>query len=258
VKTLGIIGTGLIGASVGLRARAFARVLGCDRDGEAVAAALERGAIDAIAEREKLYETCDAIVIATPLHATCTELRSISGVDGRWRLLTDVASVKSTVVQAARGVKNFVASHPLAGSAARGPRFADESLFEGRTWAYVPSGNPACEAEFQAFVRLLGARPLALDAAEHDAEVAITSHLPQLLAFLAASQIEGIERGPELCGPAGREILRLASSSFELWREIFEANARNVAAGGRNFAESVIRACNELEAGSLPSPPTCI
>lgn len=227
---LGIVGTGLIGASIGQRARQSGmHVAGFDV-GPAAKEALEREAIDEIVTRERLYATCDSVVIAAPVEATCAELESLRGTAGAWKLLIDVASVKRPTVQAGKGVPNFVATHPLAGNEGSGPSCASADLFEGRTWAYVPSGNERRDARFQDFVRAFGAHPHAIDATRHDEIVALTSHLPQLLASLLAPRIrEGGREAEMLCGPAGREILRLGESNPALWREIFAANADRIA-----------------------------
>jgi prephenate dehydrogenase len=245
MPSLGIVGTGLIGASIGLRAKKNGmRVVGFDI-ADAAREALGRGAIDEMVTREQLYASCEFVAIAAPVEATCSELRSLSGLMLPWQLLIDVASVKRVVVKAADGVRNFVATHPLAGNEGHGPSCASANLFDGCAWAYVPSGNDL-DARFEDFARSFGAQPFAVGARRHDEVVALTSHLPQLVAFELAPRIRA--GGPEaelLCGPAGREILRLGESNPELWREIFAANADRIEIEAASLCESLARASTE-------------
>ena len=252
-KTLGIVGTGLIGASIGLRARELGMfVLGHDVT-DAVQEAKRRGAIDEVAGRDQLYESCNYIAIATPVRTACSELRRLRDVAPTWDLLIDVASVKRPIVEAASGLRNFVATHPLAGNEGSGPARASADLFRERTWAYSPSGDALLDRGFETIARALGANPLPVIAERHDAIVAVTSHLPQLLAFLLSSRIrESGEDARALCGPAGLEILRLGDSSPDLWREIFEANADLVVPSARALCESLTGACDALSPGRAP------
>jgi prephenate dehydrogenase len=254
VNRLGIVGGGLIGTSIGLRARQRGTVVyGYDTRSEAAERALERGAFDEVVERERIFSECDTIVLAIPVAAICRELERIRTLAPAWQLLVDVGSVKEEIQRAAAGVANFVGTHPLAGSEARGPDGARADMFEGRTWIVIPSGDAGCDERARNFVRTLGARPLMMAASEHDAALAVTSHLPQLLAFLLAPRI--IANGAEaerLCGPAGLEILRLGRSDRQLWAEIFSANADRVAINGRALAAALVDACDVLKTGSFP------
>jgi prephenate dehydrogenase len=240
MPSVGIIGTGLVGSSVGLRARREGyHVSGFD-SGAAAIEALELGALDEIGGREHIYRSCDLVVIATPIAAACRELELLRAREPAWKLLIDVASVKRPIVKAGEGVRNFVATHPLAGNEGSGPKRASALLFDGRTWAYVPSGEGALDLRFAEFARALGAQPYAIAAQRHDEVVALTSHLPQLVALLLARRIR--EAGPEaesLCGPAGREILRLGAPRPELWNEIFAANADTIAPEVTKLRESL-------------------
>lgn len=248
MRALGIVGTGLIGASIGLRARHDGtRVLGFDADENAAAAALALGAIDETVERERLYRECSVVVIATPPRATCEELTALRGRAPAWDVLLDVASVKRLVVASATGVGNFVASHPLAGSEGSGPQAARADLFAGRRWAYVPSGDEKLDARLREFISRMGADSFPCDGARHDRIVAVTSHVPQLAARLAARRIREIADDYEqYCGPAARELLRLSRSPEALWDEILAENAVEVKAEGTALAQSILAACRQL------------
>lgn len=254
MKHLGILGTGSIGASIGLRTRRNGTyVSGYDVRSAAAEQAREIGAIDEIADREKIFEKCDTVVLATPVAATCGELERAREIRATWDLMIDVASVKKPVCDAARGIANFVGTHPLAGSETSGPIGARTDMFEGRAWVVTPCGDAVAEKRAHDFVSSLGAQSLAVSAEEHDAVLALTSHLPQLLAFLLAPRIlAGEEDAKRFCGPAGLEILRLGRSNRRLWDEIFAANAEHVAVEGRALAAALVDACDALKSGTFP------
>lgn len=229
---VGIIGTGLIGASIGLAARSREwEILGFDDDAAATAGALEAGAIDRLAEREEIYANCDVVVLAMHVNATLAEIRALrTQAFSDEQLVIDVASVKDGITRTGAGISAFVPTHPMAGGERRGPAAARSDLFNGRTWCYVPTADDRRTAAARAFIAELGAEPVAVDALEHDRIVALTSHVPQLIAFAFTQCVnERAVHDPELvealCGPVARELLRLGRSSQPMWDEIFAANA---------------------------------
>ena len=245
---LGVIGTGMIGASIGLAARAHGwEVIGYDVFAFAQQKALDNGAIDEIVTHEELYERSDFIVVAAHAGASVEEVSSL-----RSRLLRDdqcvidVASVKAPIARAAAGAAAFVPTHPMAGSERSGPNAARADLFEGRTWIYIPTADKGRTERARAFITSLGATAVAVPSAEeHDRIVALTSHLPQLIAYAfterlaALREAYGAERVDALCGPAARELLRLGRSSPQMWNDIFAANGANVEAEFRSLVESL-------------------
>jgi prephenate dehydrogenase len=252
-KVLGIFGVGLIGGSIGLGARRNGlHVIGYDSDPSALEQARVAGAIDAVATLEELPCLVDVLVIAAHLGATLAEIERLrERNDANCALILDVASVKTPVVVAARGLKNFVASHPMAGSERSGASNARGDLFDGRPWAFVPTGDAQLDARACGFIVSLGGLPLAVGAEEHDRIVAVTSHVPQVVAYRYARLLHE-ERGAEqLCGPAARELLRIASMDPAMWREIFSANAGNVEHDLRRLAAELEAAADELAAQRL-------
>jgi prephenate dehydrogenase len=124
----------------------------------------------------------------------------------------------------------------MAGSERSGPAAARADLFEGRTWLYDRSADARLVARLREVVELLGARPVAIDLAQHDRMVALTSHLPQLIAFAFADAVGDLGQPADAYfGPTARELLRLGASSRALWREIFDANAGEIAAALRSL-----------------------
>lgn len=235
---VGIFGVGAIGGSIGLRARANgAIVLGFDCDQSALDAARTLGAIDELVGRAELPHRVDVLVIAAHLEAALDEIVSLRGETGAFpELVLDVSSVKRPVVTAAQGLRNFVASHPMAGTQNSGVRAARADLFEERPWAYVPTRSAALDARAREFIGSLGGVPVAMSAEEHDRIVAITSHVPQVVAGSFARLLHGSEPGAErLCGPVARELLRISTMSDAMWRDVLAANAENVEQGLRRL-----------------------
>ena len=254
-RVTGIVGAGLIGGSVGMRVRRNGGfVVGYDPDAGALAQALEVGAIDMAATRDELYAQASTVVLAPHVDATIAELERLRNESPiRATLVIDVASVKRPIVEAAGTIANFVATHPMAGREKSGVRAARVDLFEAKTWAYVPTGDAQLDARARAFVASLGAAPLPIDAAEHDRIVALTSHAVQVLGWAFASRAR--PHDPDvlhaLAGTAARELVRLGSSPFPMWRDILAANAENAAPELRALGEALIGAAEAIESGTL-------
>jgi prephenate dehydrogenase len=241
---LGILGTGLIGASIGLRSRTRGvHVIGWDTRPDVALRARERDALDEVGEPAEIY-SCDTVVLAMPVKAVIDELRGPRIAASRATLILDVASVKTAIMAAGANLRQFVGTHPMAGSERSGPDSADAALFEDCNWAYVPTGASEIDARARAFITEMGARAIAIDAAEHDRTVARTSHVLQLLAWLVSARLG--EGDAQLTGPVARELQRIARSDRALWRDIFEANAVNVAAEARALAVALEEAAREL------------
>jgi prephenate dehydrogenase len=240
--TVGILGVGAIGGSIGLRARHNGTfVLGADRDASALDTALELGAIDSAATHDRLPYDCDVFVIATHLEPTLRQIECLARTrDATAALMMDVASVKVPVVRAARGLENFVATHPMAGTERSGVGAARADLFERRVWAHVPSGDPRLDQRVRVFIESMGAVPFAISADDHDRAVALTSHLPQLVAAAYAKLLRnGDDNIDMLRGPVASELLRISGMSFELWRDILRVNAPNIEPQFRKLIEEL-------------------
>ncbi|HET8606369.1 MAG TPA: prephenate dehydrogenase/arogenate dehydrogenase family protein [Gaiellaceae bacterium] len=240
---LAVIGTGLIGASVALaakRAGAAERVAGWDLDGDALATATERGAVDeAAATPEEAVAGAELVVVAAPIAQLPGAVEAVLAAAGT-ATVTDVGSTKSAVCAAAGGSERFVGGHPIAGAEARGPGAAKAELFEGATWFLTPlaATDPGRYRQVHGFVGALGAVPVAVDPAAHDRLVALTSHVPHVLANLIVNQAGGqrIEGHEPLAAAGGslRDMTRVAGANPGIWIDIFLDNA---AAIGHALAE---------------------
>lgn len=246
-----IVGTGLIGTSVALAVRAAepdVRVLLADLDTGAVRTAVARGAGEAHSG-----ERADHVLLAVPPsyvgEAASTWARHAS-------TLSDVSSVQSHV-QAdieTRGLATvWCGSHPMAGRERGGPEAAEPDLFRGRTWVLCPSDATSSTAQSAAawLAATCGARTVLRTAAEHDAAVAVVSHLPQLVASsLAAALAEVPLARTELAGPGLLDTTRIAGSPPALWSDLVRANAEHVLPG----LDAVLRRLHELRGAADAGP----
>jgi prephenate dehydrogenase len=228
VHTAGILGTGLIGSSIGMGLRqAGWRVQAWDADPDSLSIAVERGAVDeAVPDEAAVGSSCDLLVIALPPAATCEAITRVEPDV----LAIDVAGVKSPVVAAAAG-QRFVGTHPMAGREVSGPRAATATLFNGAAWVITTDG--AAEGDMalvEGAVRSLGARPIRMTAEEHDELVAAISHVPQLLAAALVTEAVGSDGALDLAAGSFRDLTRVAASDPALWIEVLGANRAAVIA----------------------------
>lgn len=255
MMTIGIIGTGMIGGSIGIRARELGwRVIGYDANPEAAQEARVRGAIDEIVRREEMDERADVVVIAAHISGTLAEIERLRFTQPRKaRLIIDISSVKAPIVEAAQGVRNFVATHPMAGRERSGPSAAARDVFEGKTWLYIPTGDRELDWRAVEFIGAFGAIPVEADAVEHDRIVAVTSHLPQVIASLFATRLARPEvQVQAFLGPTAKELLRLSHSSVDMWRDILDSNRENIGVELRALAHDLEEAAAALESERLP------
>jgi len=240
-RRLAIVGTGLLGASVGLAARAagVAEVVGADNDRRELRDALELEAITSRARSvEEAAEGADLIVAATPV-------RSLAGVLVRAHVanpeavLTDVGSTKlhllAELQRSSTNLRRVIPGHPMAGSEERGARAARVDLFHGAAWVLTPAPHVDHQAlrRLTSFVRDLGGRPLMLDPELHDQVAAFASHLPQLAATAlmgAVAQVDSPAALRRLVASGFRDTTRVAASDPDLWVDICATNGPSIVA----------------------------
>ena len=231
------MGTGLIGASIGLAARraGFEHVAGWDPDETHLATAAERGAVEAAGDLRSALSGADLAVVAAPVAALPAQVRAVLDASSTSCTVTDVGSTKGAVVAAAAGESRFIGGHPICGSEARGPEWATGELFDSATWFLTPiaATEPERYKLLHGFVSALGAVPVAVDPEAHDRLVAVTSHLPHALANVLVNQA-GAARidGHEPLAAAGgslRDMTRVAGANPRIWVDIFLENRASLA-----------------------------
>ena len=231
-----VVGVGLIGGSLGmaLRQRGLAmEVVGIGRRPEALARAIERGAIDEFAtDFATGVAGADLIVLATPVAQILTDIERLAPLLTTGAVVTDVGSTKGEIVRAGEAFLSqaFVGSHPMAGSEKSGVDAGRADLFEGAVWAVTPTPRtpPENTAKIEALGAAVGSRIVTLAPDAHDNAVALTSHLPHVLAYalaaLAGGRSQTEPRLFDLAAGSFASATRVAHSSPELWRDIALSN----------------------------------
>ena len=245
-----VVGTGLIGASVGLALKAQGvAVLGWDADSAELKKALEIGAIDeALAGREDVLTPglADVYVLATPVLPILDWMQKLAPVLGESQLVTDVGSTKAEISLMAKELFNqpgrarFLPGHPMAGKESGGAELAEVLLFQGATWLFSPLGGEVSEleGEWRRLVAGMGAVVRDIDAARHDEVCAWVSHLPQMVSTALAALLEdtfagdpeGMEAVQAIGGRALRETTRLGASPYSMWRDVALTNTEAIGA----------------------------
>ena len=228
-RCVALLGTGLIGGSLGLalrRRQPDVEIVGFDP--ESAARAVARGACTRAAETiASAVEDADVVVLAATVGALPALLERAASVARPDALLTDVGSVKGPIGDAAArlGVSDrFVGGHPMAGAERGGIENADALLFENAVYVLCPSDGAAPPPALW-LVESVGARAVVVDAHRHDELVATVSHLPQLVAVALVETAAEVGADALALGAGGfRDMTRIASSPFGLWGDVFEAN----------------------------------
>jgi prephenate dehydrogenase len=234
LKTLAVIGVGLIGGSFAMalrRAGAVTNVVGYDRDASAMQLATELGVIDTAADSvSEAASGADLVLVAVPVRASAAVLRDVGLAIEAAAVVTDVGSTKGEIVRTARNelrerFARFVPGHPIAGRETSGVESANAELFRGARVVLTPGEATAGDAVelVRGAWEAIGARVAMMAAEEHDRIFAAVSHLPHLLAFALVSELAAREDAAELLGFAGggfRDFTRIAASSPEMWRDI--------------------------------------
>lgn len=234
-------------------------VTGYDADGRMLQEAMRRGAVQETAgSARELASLCDLVIVAVPVRAIPAVLSDIAGYLRPGTTVSDVGSVKTGIVEAARRVLpghcHFVGGHPLAGSEQRGVEFADPALFRDAYYVLTPTGD--CDAEaysrLHALITSLGARVIAMEPGLHDHAVSVISHLPHVTAMgLMNLALLRAEKHPLLALAAGgfRDVTRIAASDPALWLDILMENRVAVGESLQEFIDALRRVRELLREG---------
>lgn len=244
-KQITIIGTGLIGGSLGLALKAAGftgRIVGCDRqtvlDRARAMRAIDLGSEDPV----EAIQGSDLIVLATPVGAVIDLIERIGPLASPNALMTDVGSTKKEIVDRARSVfgenatRRFIGGHPMAGKEHSGLENAESRLFTNAVWLLTPQAGQEVDKgkikEYRDLLEGIGTRIIRLEPDRHDRLCAWISHLPQMISTaLAGALVEEFGANQDvhaIGGRALREMTRIAASPYSMWRDIAYTNAGNI------------------------------
>lgn len=253
---IAVIGPGLIGASLALamrEAKAAGEIVGYDQDKDVAARAEKIGVIDKAApDLAAALAGADLIVLSTPVGAIKPLCEALDAHAPKGALVIDVGSIKGAVAEAAQGLRDdimFVPCHPVSGTEQSGPEAGFASLFKERWCIMTPLARN--DAPYKAAVEkaaalwsAVGANVELMDAGHHDLALAVTSHLPHLIAFTlvgAADDIEAVNQSEIVKYSAGgfRDFTRIAASDPVMWRDVFLGNKEAVLEALARFSEEL-------------------
>lgn len=247
IERITIIGTGLIGTSVGLalHGAGFSGVIdGYDSSAAETAAAQRMGAIsEALADEAAVLAAAassDVVVLAVPVFAILDWMPKLARVMKPGQLVTDTGSTKLEITKAAGKSFGgdgaaFLPGHPMAGKESGGAALGEAALFQNAMWLFTPVSNvqTPLEEEWRSMVAKFGCRTMDLDAARHDVLCAWVSHLPQMVSTALSALLEdefgGAEDMRAIGGRALREMTRLGASPYSMWRDVAMSNTAPLA-----------------------------
>jgi prephenate dehydrogenase len=257
--TVVIVGTGLIGTSIGLALRGVRRAVHL-RDHvlshARVAEGLGAGTLEPAVSAE-----VDLVVVAVPPRALAPTIRHALQTYPR-ATVTDVGSVKAGILgelwDDTPGLERYVGSHPMAGSQHSGPITARADLFTDCTWVVTPHRRsaPTGVDRVRSAVRDCGAYDVVMDVEEHDRAVASVSHLPHLVSVLMAGQLTRVpDAHLRLAGQGLRDVTRVAGGDPRLWEQILAANSAAVLGELRSVYTDLGRLISAVEGQADSADP---
>ena len=251
-----VVGAGLMGSSIGLAARESgwdARIV--DESLERTARAV---AVTGLAQLDEQFSP-DIVVVATPPSTTALAVMDALRLYPK-SIVIDIASIKTEVINEVDtlGGQNvhYVPTHPMAGRSVSGAANARVDLFLDRRWVICPHSQTSRVVLdlVEKLVTDCGAIPIYMDPAAHDRSVSVTSHLPQVLSTLLASQLRRLTDAEiAVSGPGLRDMTRLASSDSSLWTDIVLSNNRHIYETLISFIDEASKFAEAVRSASAPA-----
>lgn len=238
-----IIGTGLIGGSLGLalkKQRLAGQVIGLSRHQKNARLAKKVGAIDGIGASLDVVADADLVILATPIDTIIDLALRIVKKLKKDCIVIDVGSTKERIVSKLSAlIPNFLGTHPLAGSEKKGIANLEDSIFKGSICIITPTikTNNYALNKVKLLWKKLGADIVILSAKKHDQILALTSHLPHAVAFSLINSIPDQCLG--LSSSGLRDTTRISSSDPNLWSEIFLSNRSNLLTALSSFQSNL-------------------
>ena len=251
-KTVAVIGTGLIGGSIGkalLAGRGCSKVIGIGRNRAKLRLALREKAVSSWSTDYSALKEADLVVICTPVGHIENIFEKIGANLKPGCIVTDAGSTKERIVKSSKKLPSgvfFVGSHPIAGSHKRGVGNSDGKMFRGTLCIVTPekSSDRKAVRAVTALWKQLGCRVILMSPAEHDRTLALTSHVPHFTAAaLCLAVLSGDKRRERVLGKGFLDTTRIAAGNPELWCEIASANKKNI----RDGIEAVISALRKIK-----------
>ena len=245
-----VIGLGLIGGSVAkdLKSRIFAdTIFGVDNNPVNAQLALDLKIVDEIVTLDEGIEKSDFILIATPVNATISILPHILDKISN-QIVTDLGSTKEKIVDSIKKHpkrKNFVASHPMAGTEFSGPAAAISGLFDGKTAILcdIENNHEHAVSLVKYMYNTLNMNIIEMSASSHDVHVAYVSHISHISSFALALTVMDIEEDEKnifnLASGGFESTVRLAKSSADMWSPIFVQNNKNILTALNNYIDKL-------------------
>lgn len=263
IERVAIIGLGLLGGSIGLAVKERApgiSTTGYDRDPDVRSRAAERQLVDAVcSDAAEAVADADLVILCVPVGAMEAAARDIASALPSHAIVSDVGSSKQSVAEALAAAlpdHAIIPAHPVAGTEQSGPDAGFPSLFANRWCILTPPGDadPAKVADVEQFWTRLGARTQIMDAEHHDLVLAVTSHIPHLIAFTivgTASDLEDVTRSEVIKYSAGgfRDFTRIAASDPIMWRDVFLSNKNAVLEMLGRFTEDLTALQRAIRSG---------
>jgi len=252
-ERIAIIGLGLLGGSIGLAVREFlpgARTTGYDLDPATRARAAERGLADRVCDTAaETVRDADLVIFCVPPGAMGDAAREVAGALPDGVVVSDVGSCKQSIARIlaeALPGRAIIPAHPVAGTEHSGPDAGFAQLFRNRWCIVTPDeqSDPRLLTRLVQFWETLGANVELMSAEHHDLVLAVTSHLPHLIAYTivgTASDLEDVTQGEVIKYSAGgfRDFTRIAASDPTMWRDVFLANKEAVLEMLQRFTEDL-------------------
>ena len=239
-----IIGVGFVGGSLALALKQYGlakKIIGISRD-ETIKKALDLKIIDdgfTYQEIDKGIDGSSLIILCSPINVIIEHIKILSKIVSSGTVITDIGSTKVKILETAFDVLPddvyFIGGHPMAGSEQSGVDTAEADIFNNKAYILIPKSNTPGEIieKLKNTVVSIGSIPYILDAETHDKIVAVVSHLPQTISIALMNTVGSINKNPgeyyfKLAGGGLNDMTRIASSSFRIWKDIYETNEDNI------------------------------
>lgn len=260
MKSIGIIGLGLIGGSIAkaLKEKTEINIVATNRSEQSLVDALNDGVIDSYSKNDlSIFSDCDVVFICTSVDKIPYYVREIIPYIKKDCIITDVGSTKNTISNKMKEFDNinFIGGHPMAGSEKTGYKSAKSHLLENAYYILTPAANVSAEKVelIKDLVKTIGAIPIVLDPNLHDYTVAAVSHVPHIIASAIVNTVKELDdvdcNMHRLAAGGFKDITRIASSSPEVWDSICQDNKDKILDILKSFRQNIEAVENMLLSG---------